>query len=78
MDRLMNERERIVGTGQPVFAPVHIKGADKIAEVFGVSRGTVVRWVRDGAPIRLIGKKYQASYNRLWEWLLESSKERDI
>jgi len=47
----------------------HIKGADEIAKVFGVSRATVIKWVKKGAPIRIIGKKYQANYGELWEWL---------
>ena len=57
----------------PVFVPVHMKGADEIAAVFGVSRNTVSRWVQKGAPIRRIGKKYQAQYAQLWDWLVDNS-----
>jgi len=51
------------------FIPFHLKGADEIAGTFGVSRGTVIGWVKEGAPIYLIGKRYQANYNELWEWI---------
>ena len=53
----------------PIFAPIHMTGANEIADVFQVSRRAVVRWAREGAPIYLVGKKYQANYNELWEWL---------
>ena len=53
----------------PGYAQQHIKGADEIAKLFGVSRGTVIKWVKNGAPIRIIGKKYQANYGELWQWL---------
>ena len=57
----------------PVFVPVHMKGADEIAAVFGVSRDTVTQWVHRGAPIRKIGKKYQAQYAQLWNWLMDNA-----
>ena len=56
----------------PVYVPVHMKGAGEIASVFGVKRETVVQWHKDGAPIRKIGKKYQAQYGQLWDWILEN------
>ena len=56
----------------PVYVPVHMKGADEIASVFGVSRETVIKWAKYGAPIRRIGKKYQARYDQLWDWILEN------
>jgi len=49
----------------------HLKTADEIATVFGVSRKTVIKWVKKGAPICIIGRKYQARYEDLWHWLLE-------
>ena len=52
-----------------VYVPIHMKGADEIALVFGVSRETVVEWVKKGAPIALVGKKYQANYGELWAWM---------
>lgn len=56
----------------PVFIPIHMKGAAEIASVFGVARETVVQWAKDGAPIRIIGKKYQARYDQLWDWILNN------
>lgn len=56
----------------PVYVPIHIKGAGEIAAIFGVARETVIRWAKDGAPIRKIGKKYQARYDQLWNWILEN------
>lgn len=47
----------------------HIKGADEIAKLFGVSRVSVIKWAKCGAPIFIIGKKYQANYTELWDWL---------
>jgi len=60
----------------PVFVPIHMKGADEIAAVFGVSRDTVTQWVQKGAPICRIGKKYQAQYAQLWGWLMENASRK--
>lgn len=60
---------------QPIFAPVHMCGAEEIAAVFGVKIKTVREWKSDGASIALIGKRYQASYYDLWEWLKRRSVE---
>lgn len=49
----------------------HMMGADEIAKTFGVSRETVALWARKGAPIRKIGRKYQARYHELWGWVLK-------
>lgn len=49
----------------------HLKGIQAIGELFGVSRRTVRDWTRRGAPIRLVGRKYQASYHDLWAWVFE-------
>lgn len=54
---------------QPIFAPVHICGAEEIAAVFMVKVDAVREWQRNGAPIVRIGKRYQANYHDLWEWL---------
>lgn len=67
-----NEKNTETTIDAPVFVPLHMKGADEIAQVFGVSRETVVQWAKDGAPIRKVGKKYQAQYGQLWDWILEN------
>lgn len=58
--------------GAPVYVPVHMKGAQEIATIFGVARKTVIKWSKEGAPIRVVGKKYQARYDQLWDWILEN------
>ena len=45
------------------------QGAEAIAGQFGVSRKTVMAWRRAGAPIYLIGRKYQCRGEELWGWL---------
>lgn len=60
---------------QPIFAPVHMRGAEEIANVFRVKVDTVRKWKTDGAPIAIIGKCYQASYYDLWEWLKRRAVE---
>lgn len=49
-------------------------GAEAIARSFGVKRDTVMKWKGEGAPIYLIGNKYQANYRELWEWLKEFTR----
>ncbi len=49
----------------------HLKGTGVIARVFGVNRNTVVKWKKSGAPIITIGRKNQADYALLWEWLIK-------
>lgn len=56
----------------PVYVPVHMKGAQEIATVFGVHRSTVLDWKSKGAPIKLVGKKYQANYGELWPWVRDN------
>lgn len=51
------------------FINVHLLGADNIAKIFGVSRVTVVKWYKCGAPILILGKKYQTNYHDLWNWI---------
>lgn len=58
-----------------MFTPIHMKGADEIAEVFSVARETVVQWAKEGAPIRMVGKRYQANYKDLWEWIKKKNFE---
>lgn len=53
---------------------VHLRGADNIAAIFGVGRKTVLQWIKDDAPIVYIGRKYQADYNKLWDWLIANKK----
>lgn len=55
----------------PLAGFTHLKGALAIARCFGVSRRTVVQWTLEGAPISMVGRKYQASYERLSRWLEE-------
>lgn len=62
----------------PVFVGLHMKGAEEIAEVFGVKVDTVRKWQRDGAPIIRIGKKFQASYFDLWMWLKDQQGIEDM
>lgn len=69
-----NEKSTGITIDAPVFVPLHMKGADEIAQVFGVSRDTVVQWVKDGAPIPLVGKKYQANYAELWDWIKKKAE----
>lgn len=54
---------------------MHIKGADNIATIFGVSRATVVKWHKYGAPILIVGKKYQTNYYELWNWIKDKRPE---
>ena len=71
----METRDYSAMDTQPIFAPVHMRGAEEIASVFGVKIKTVREWKSDGAPIALIGKRYQASYYDLWEWLKRRAVE---
>lgn len=52
--------------------PTHLRGAEEIGGTFGVSRATVVKWVREGAPISYVGRKYQADYTSLSAWLADA------
>ena len=53
-----------------LVAPVHLKGAQAIADCFWVSTDTVAVWAKKGAPFVLVGKKYQGEYNSIMTWLL--------
>lgn len=70
----MDKKERTSASTleAPVYVPVHMKGAYEIAAVFGVHRSTVLAWKTKGAPIRLVGKKYQANYGELWPWVRDN------
>ena len=48
---------------------MHIVGREAIGRVFGVGPKTIDRWVEEGAPILLVGRKRQANYDDLWSWL---------
>ena len=61
-----------------LLAPVHLTGADNIARTFEVGRKTVLQWAREGAPIIYIGRKYQADYNKLWDWLIVNKRPGGI
>ncbi len=63
--------------------PVHLghskdgkgaQGAEAIAKTFGVHRVTVMRWKKAGAPIVLVGRKYQCRYDELWTWIGRNEK----
>ena len=56
-------------SNQEEYFPVHLKGAEAIAARFGVNSNTVKKWAREGAPIYNVGRKYQANYLRLSQWL---------
>jgi phage terminase Nu1 subunit (DNA packaging protein) len=55
------------------------QGAEAIAKTFGVSRRTVLRWKRAGAPIYKLGgrggTKYQCQYAELWAWIRKNEKK---
>lgn len=51
-----------------LLAPLHIKTKKDIAGIFGVSEATVAAWAKEGAPIFLLGNKYQADYHSLVNW----------
>lgn len=54
----------------------HLKGIQAFVSIFGVSRETVRQWARDGAPIFLVGRRYQACYSRLCLWLEQRHQAR--
>lgn len=58
-----------------VYVPVHMKGAQEIADVFGVHRSRILDWKEKGAPIKRVGKKYQANYGELWPWVRDNVGE---
>ena len=60
----------------PAVVVPHLRGMEAIGETFGVSRRTVREWAANGAPIRLVGRKYQASYPELWRWVEERGKHQ--
>lgn len=71
--KTINQPEEIpVAYAQVAVAPVHLKGADAIAECFGVSRDTVTTWVKNGAPLAYVGRKIQGDYNAIMAWLIAS------
>lgn len=47
----------------------HLPTAKEIAKTFGVGLRTVREWRENGAPIVFIGKRLQANYYQLFEWL---------
>lgn len=55
-----------------LLAPLHIKSKGDIADIFGVSPDTVTKWAKEGAPIFLVGNKYQVDYYSLVNWLSKS------
>jgi predicted site-specific integrase-resolvase len=66
-----------------IILPVHLghspkkdeyQGAEAISKAIGVHRRTILRWKRAGAPIYLVGGKYQCRYDELWAWIGEHEK----
>lgn len=57
-------------TDEVARCPAHLRSAEAISGTFGVSRATVKKWVREGAPISFVGRKYQADYTSLCAWLV--------
>ena len=55
--------------------PAHLVGREAIAKVFGVGPRTINRWVEEGAPIFMVGKKRQANYDDLWRWLAQNRQK---
>lgn len=51
----------------------HLKGSAAICEAFSVSHDTLVAWVKKGAPVAIVGRKYQADYHVLLAWLVKHS-----
>jgi predicted site-specific integrase-resolvase len=61
-----------------IILPIHLghsaekgvyQGAEAIAKAVGVSAKTIKRWKKKGAPIYLVGRKYQCRYDKLWDWI---------
>lgn len=59
-------------TSPMMVAPVHLKGAQIIADCFDVSRDTVTAWAKKGAPLAYVGGKLQGDYHAIFEWLITS------
>jgi transposase len=66
-----------------IVLPIHLghspdkgeyQGAEAIAKAFGVSRRTIMRWKKAGAPIYLIGRKYQGRYDKIMAWIEKNEK----
>ena len=55
---------------------IHLCGKKIIARTFGVSRSTIAKWRKLGAPIFVVGKKFQANYSNLWSWI-EAQKTKN-
>lgn len=55
--------------------PAHLVGREAIGRVFGVGPKTIDRWVEEGAPIFLVGRKRQANYDALWSWLAKKQQK---
>lgn len=52
----------------------HLFSAKEIASTFGVSLRTVRAWRQHGAPIIRVGKRCQASYPLLFDWLMANEE----
>lgn len=58
------------------ISPVHLKGLDTIAKIFGKSRSTLRTWSKEGAPIIFDGVSYYSEYNLLFAWLLNRYRDQ--
>ncbi|MDR1684862.1 MAG: hypothetical protein LBR82_00195 [Desulfovibrio sp.] len=52
----------------------YLIGAGRIAAQFKVSRWSVMRWKKRGAPIVQVGKNLLADTGELWSWLAKHEK----
>lgn len=53
-----------------VVRPVEIiRGQKDIGDLFGVGRGTVLEWVKAGAPIVRVNTIYCTDKTEIWEWV---------
>ena len=60
----------MMGNESVSIQPIHLKGAESIGKAFGVKRESVAQWAKNGAPIVIVGGKYQTDYHCLWAWLI--------
>lgn len=56
----------------------HFRGIDEVARFFKVSADTVREWREAGAPFILVGKKWQTSYEDIWQWLKNQNHKKPV
>lgn len=65
----MSENKQNMNEKIFMLAPLHLKRKEDIAALFEVAPETITTWAKEGAPIFLVGNKYQADYYALVTWL---------